>query len=330
VPCRLVLPVSTFSSLSIPDRLLRKLLRRPFLAALPEGRPFEIKKLEGKGMGVVATRDIKAGEFILKETPLVWGKEGDTLGLLRRVETLPELKKAAYDSHFIAAPHEHLPKALAIFKTNGLALDGDSSGLFDEGSRFNHSCLPNCSSHWDEGVDVRWFIANRDIRKGEEICITYGRTIKSRLERQEWLKRSFGFLCGCEACSYTEGKVIESDRRRLKINQVHTSLGRLQTAPLEVIQDIKIALKLLEEEGLITGAGYLAGEALNACVWFADRLNAIRWTDKLLEIEMKEAGIWSTQYKESEAWKGDPTRHPAWNDACRQLGIPPKVFVGPE
>lgn len=291
--------------------------------------------MEGKGQGVVATRDIEAGELVLKEFPLVVHSSRTSFdGLENAVSALSNADKDDYNSLYVnPSLLSWLPRPLAIFKTNAIQLAGPQGikgGLFVKGSRFNHSCLPNCSRFWDEKQGVEWFIANRSIKKGEEVCITYGEIREAKLERQEWLKRSLGFDCGCEACSAPEGETSTSDWRRLKIKQIDDLTDKLQPRPLELIKEVNNALKLLEEEGLVVGAFDLANEALMICAWYGDRLNASRWIDKASELLEKESGISSTQYKEVEGWKGDPTLHPAWNDACRKKRIPSKVLAGPE
>ena len=282
-------------------------------------------------MGVIATRDIKAGELILKEKPfVVWADEEDVDDLERAVQALTDTEKKSYYAHHIAGPYKQLPPTLGIFKTNGLPLEHGALGFFDQGSRFNHSCLPNCSNHWDEGQEVRWSIANREIRKGEEIQISYGRTRAPKSERQGWLEASFGFICGCKACSYEEDRTRESDRRRITIQEIYDSVEELSASPLLVIGAVNLALRLLEEEDLAAGALDLAHEALNVCVWFGDRLNSSRWIDKTLEIRARENGVWSTKHKDIEVWKSDPTCHPGWEDLCRKLKVPPMVLIGPE
>ena len=296
-------------------------------------RTCELKEVDGKGLGVVAMRDIKAGELMLKETPfLVSSHDNDWPTLELAVNNLPPPQRAIYDALCTSTPYDHLPKALNIFKTNSfrLGMPTQQAGVFDRGSRFNHSCRPNCSSHWDDEQGVRWFIANREIRKGEEICITYGDIREARSERRKWLKTTFGFDCGCEACSYSDEQTSESDRRRIEIKQIEASTARTRLQPLQLIKQVNIALKLQEEEGIVLGAASLAFEALTTAVWFGERMNGIRWIYRTLELLELECGKWSTRYKGVEAWKGEPTLHPSWNDACNQMGIPSQVLAGPE
>jgi len=300
------------------------------LAEVAGERPFEIKEIEGKGMGVIATRDIKAGELILKEKPfVVWADEEDADDLEAILQKLTDRKREEFYAHHIANPYKGDRPSLGIFKTNGLPLHNDGAGLFEEASRFNHSCRPNCSHHWDEGQEVSWSIANRDIGKGEEICITYGKLWQVKSKRREWWKTTFGFDCRCEACSYPEERATQSDIRRFAIHQMHKVVKSLKEEPLRLVLRIKVALKLFDKEGLLWGSSAFAHEAFKLCLLCGDRLNASRWLDKTLELETKEVGVWSTRYKELEVWKGDPTLHPFWKGLrCLEGGT--LILIGPE
>lgn len=223
------------------------------LVEIPEERPFEIKEIEGKGMGVIATRDIKAGELILKETPLVTHSNGSGIaGLDRLVAALSDADKDSYNSLYVNPSLASLSRPLAIFKTNamGLGENAEKGGLFVEGSRFNHSCRPNCSQWWDEKEGVSWFIASRKIKSGEEICICYNKMMEPRAERQRWLKKTFGFDCDCEACSRSPEETIASDSRRQTIFDTYDSLRPLSVDPVGLIKAVNKALRLLKEEGI--------------------------------------------------------------------------------
>jgi hypothetical protein len=87
------------------------------------------------------------------------------------------------------------------------SLEDDGSEFFGFGcwpaaSYFNHSCNPNVDK---KRVGRTWeFRANKDIRQGDQICITYlsGEERKlSRDERMRRLKKNWGFECACERCA---------------------------------------------------------------------------------------------------------------------------------
>ncbi|XP_021369974.1 uncharacterized protein LOC110461029 [Mizuhopecten yessoensis] len=77
-------------------------------------------------------------------------------------------------------------------------------GLFGLHSSMNHSCVNNAEIHDGSasnkpGVHV---IANRPIKRGEEINITYIDTRMSRQNRRAWLIRSYNFWCLCPRCRF--------------------------------------------------------------------------------------------------------------------------------
>lgn len=299
---------------------------------MPEGRPFEIKEIEGKGMGVVATRDIKAGELILKETPLVTHSNGAPTAVLEQlVSTLSESDKDAYNSLYVNPSLAWLPRIMAVFKTNaiGLGENADIGGVFVEGSRFNHSCRPNCSHMWDKKFGVQWLIAGREIKQGEEICIFYNVMREPREVRQRWLKEMFGFDCNCEACSASPEEVLASDSRRKVIFETYDSRPQLVADPVILIKAVNKALRLLKEEGISLLGPDLALQPLGACLAYGDAHNADLWIDKVLELEATEAGRWSSHYKEVESWKGNPELSPQWKVFCKR-GHPSTTLAGPE
>ncbi|GAA5947321.1 hypothetical protein JCM3765_001625 [Sporobolomyces pararoseus] len=303
------------------------------LRALPsQAPPFELKEIDGKGMGLVASRDLEPGTLVLKEVPIVvWSLEDNPVKLERRVSALTHEQRAQYNALAVCTTAEEEERSLAIFKTNSMQLGAgqDNCGVFLQGSRFNHSCTPNVQRHWDEEQGVEWFILSHQVKKGEELCITYQETRAARVTRRARLKEAFGFDCNCSTCSFSDLKVLISDTHRTQIKYLDESTSSLQSKPLELIKTVNQIIHLLKEEELVTCRTDAAFEAMSACVWNGDRLNASRWIDRILDYEKVEAGVWSTKYRDVEAWKGDPTRHPAWNINSSMMGIPSQVLVGP-
>ncbi|XP_060069860.1 uncharacterized protein LOC132549900 isoform X2 [Ylistrum balloti] len=77
-------------------------------------------------------------------------------------------------------------------------------GLFCLHASMNHSCDNNADVHDgaagdNPGVHV---IANRAIKRGEEINITYIDTTMARQNRRAWLIRSYNFWCLCPRCRF--------------------------------------------------------------------------------------------------------------------------------
>ena len=83
---------------------------------------------------------------------------------------------------------------------------GTGHGMFEVGSKFNHSCVPNCTYNQYtliHGVPAMRVFALKAIMKGEQIFTTYiGGTdmLLSTRERRNLLRRQKAFECLCERC----------------------------------------------------------------------------------------------------------------------------------
>ncbi|XP_077136304.1 histone-lysine N-methyltransferase NSD2 isoform X2 [Ranitomeya variabilis] len=114
----------------------------------------KIIKTEGKGWGLIATRDIKKGEFV-----------NEYIGeLIDEEECMARIRRAQENDimHFYM---------LTIDKDR--IIDAGPKGNF---SRFmNHSCQPNCETQkWTVNGDTRvGLLAVRDIPAGEELTFNY-------------------------------------------------------------------------------------------------------------------------------------------------------------
>ena len=126
---------------------------------------YKVVKIDGKGLGCVALKDIEIGILILKEKPQC---VGDILEPLS--STLPEnwshnnlpfddtwwnsvirsfeqMKKSDQDEYLKlhnAFNGQGLSNVIGIYNTNAMA-----RGLGIKVSRFNHSCCPNSATSWN-------------------------------------------------------------------------------------------------------------------------------------------------------------------------------------
>lgn len=101
---------------------------------------------------------------------------------------------------------EMLLQILAIRYTNAKSLNCVGLGgiaIFPTFSLVNHDCVPNTVQELsvENGEIFMNLIANRDIKKGEEITTSYLRTNLHQPERRLTLWRSWRFVCQCEKCS---------------------------------------------------------------------------------------------------------------------------------
>ncbi|CAJ1339077.1 unnamed protein product [Effrenium voratum] len=206
--------------------------RRHRMAA--SGPAFEVRDLGEKGMGVVAARDIRKGERLLEEQPLlVVSRCRDTRELdAWEEEILAEVAKkpAAQQDAFWGLADCHTPEAktaVGICRTNGLPVEtaeGEMVGIYATVSRFNHSCNNNVNNSYQDDKNGEVLHAIRDIPQGEELCITYIDLFLTRQERQDTLQRVFGFRCTCPTCSQTGQELLLSNRRRQRLLQLREAL----------------------------------------------------------------------------------------------------------
>lgn len=183
--------------------------------ALPAGAPFELKPSPGKYWGAFATRPIKKAELILEETPLFVVKKwhtdivkADIVDAFHRLTwhaKMTFLTVCALDS----VCHEGLKEAFLFNCFH--ACGGEKVTEFSViRSRFNHSCLPNCSN--PQGFLI---FANHDIEAGDELVFSYGLNFmhKTAFERGRDMK-VMGFSCDCSACAPGADSQLLSDMRR--------------------------------------------------------------------------------------------------------------------
>ncbi|XP_072353849.1 protein-lysine N-trimethyltransferase SMYD5 [Scyliorhinus torazame] len=90
-----------------------------------------------------------------------------------------------------------------IEKESGEFLNCEGSGLYTLQSCCNHSCDPNAETSFPENNFLLHLTALRDIKAGEEVCITYldcCQRDRSRHTRHRILRDNYLFICSCPKC----------------------------------------------------------------------------------------------------------------------------------
>ncbi|XP_026478679.1 SET and MYND domain-containing protein 5 [Ctenocephalides felis] len=114
---------------------------------------------------------------------------------------LDDDKKAHLDK-IIDDVYEKMDKYVGTF------LNCEGSGLYKLQSTINHSCVPNAQITFPFGNHKLVLESIRDIKKGEEICISYVDECvlnSSRYTRQRILSENYIFICTCEKCELQAG-----------------------------------------------------------------------------------------------------------------------------
>ena len=253
----------------------------------------------GQGYGLVAARDLRCGEMLFAEPPLVAGKKKNASDaqarkrLMKAVNGLPAAKQAGlYALHGgegggASASSDRGDVALRILRGNGYPLSEDVGGLFPLTARINHSCTPNVHHWWSPDRHVRGVFAARDIKAGEQLTCRYVDTIAPREDRHHALRVHFGFTCACTTCARPAPEVAASDARRREAARLDGEVVRLcqESRYAEAVEAVESMLALLKAEGLDMPASVsrCAHDAYQVMQHAADRPAARRWLSMALK-----------------------------------------------
>eukprot|EP00933_Yihiella_yeosuensis_P003093 TRINITY_DN10547_c0_g1_i2.p1 TRINITY_DN10547_c0_g1~~TRINITY_DN10547_c0_g1_i2.p1 ORF type:complete len:377 (-),score=63.87 TRINITY_DN10547_c0_g1_i2:69-1199(-) len=184
---------------------------------------FEIKQLEGRGLGAIALEDLKSGKIVLADPPVLavrtdepgdaWNRE-----LHSEFEKLgDENKKVVWDLHDVCLnSKEKTLEGILFSNCIGRDMARFDVALLPLVSRFNHSCSPNLEQSWDEDAGEAHLIAAEEIPAGEELTISYIELRLPREERRQRLRENYGFECHCSACSRPDVEASDNRRTQLK------------------------------------------------------------------------------------------------------------------
>jgi len=268
---------------------------------------FAIRTTDSSGLGAFASHNIKKGECILSESPLVqWtlqASEKTTAGLVSLVNALPQGAYEEYCSLCQNPMHGSGPKSLyGIWLSNAYpctspmqALRDRQSGMEEEeiertkavfasACRFNHSCSPNAHASWNAQRGQQVIYALCDIARGAEIGVSYLENACNmrRAQRHEQL----GFTCKCPACDVSGLQLAQSDQRRGRTGAIFAMLEPIiRAADKRAVALVSERLDLMKLESmreewntLFCAASYfaLAGDARQASRWAAQAADSAR------------------------------------------------------
>jgi len=230
---------------------------------------WEVRSSKGKGLGIFARRKIKQGTRIIVEPPLFTVRPpkiaaGGAYTLQKLFEDvekaykrLTPAERGIYLTCFDNRPAEdqETSREVLIFKNNAAPLADGSFGIFPKSAKINHSCRPNAVSVFSDPQRSRIIWAARDIKKGEEITITYVPLLQTTENRRDGLSK-YGFHCECEACrAHDLGTDHEhGDDKRVEMQNLMSALEQQLVSQEKVRRNVlKRAEKLVrwvEEEGM--------------------------------------------------------------------------------
>lgn len=193
------------------------------------GGMYSLEDVQGKGKGLIASKDITKGTRIISEVPV--------MAMGRQVASMKQLEicifqevcslSAKQQQEFLSMDNVYpyttpAQRFLGIFRTNALPVGPNlvGGGIFFKACRINHACDNNTQNFWNENLDQLTIHAVRDICKGEEITITYLRSLENRNARHEQLWENFKFRCSCGLCSLPFDQSRDSDTKLDRIHEI--------------------------------------------------------------------------------------------------------------
>ncbi|THV04461.1 SET domain-containing protein [Dendrothele bispora CBS 962.96] len=311
---------------------------------------FEVRDLPGKGKGMVAIRDIKQGELIIRETPLFIvppqiSVSPTTLIAQNLLRLTPYQRSAFLNLSYVNLPPHVDPDsglekdlnevALAIFQTNAVSA-GEGVGIFPRMARLNHGCSRAFNSvySWREGKDGQEGVlvvhALKEIKKGEELLTTYMNTKQPRTQRRDYLNHQYGFQCTCSVCSLPDSESQASDRRLSTMSNLYSRFSTWSSGSIsgvEAVETVQDIWDLGNEEGYWSERGQLASDAAYVAAAHSDLTATQEWARLAVEWFGIELGSDSEQVRRIEEVVNQPRSHAAWGTRkAEKVGVPRRLL----
>ncbi|KAK5741361.1 hypothetical protein LTR17_004068 [Elasticomyces elasticus] len=195
---------------------------------------YEIRDAGFKGVGVFATRLLPAGTLITTEKPILTffqdciSPEDVTKALASRSminkQRFANLRTAFDMPNRAKGPLPHASikrnqEAMNYMRVNSNSIpDQDTSNVYDEMCRFNHSCKVNARRYGVPSVDIGMQCrAVSDIQEGEEITVCYSVDLycMTAAERKVAMPMmGYFWKCECYICQGPPAQRVVSDMRR--------------------------------------------------------------------------------------------------------------------
>jgi len=193
---------------------------------------YEVRDIAGRGLGCIASKDIKKGSLILSENPQIPDIHNSTNNIWALMEAFLQMSESdkleymslhdKYDNMEVLPSYSQLlmKQELLDMKSRISFIFGEEtekvlkiyriyeSNCFDDGvsikaSRLNHSCNANTSFVVLDNVPDQ-IRAISNIKQGEEITINYlsasDFSMMNREFRQASLLKAWHFICSCDLC----------------------------------------------------------------------------------------------------------------------------------
>lgn len=239
------------NSLKDREELQSALHRLGLPPTYPQVILYRQSQCPGKGLGLKAARNIPRGTPILAEAELFW---------IAGTPDPPPVQASKPEFQALSCPV--VPHtARARFAANNFEMGKSGRrmkrGIFVTASRFNHSCVPNAHFTWNAASKLLTIHAIVDITQGQEIFLNYHPKdyLKPAIERQQELRTSYSFVCGCPACQPNTDSKRASEARRQWMAGLNSIIGLNQNTHTQgqreqLLANIQFFGRQLQEERL--------------------------------------------------------------------------------
>lgn len=293
---------------------------------------YKVERIEGKGMGVVATGFINRGELIMANTVSLMYDYGAYENLDREqylesqakaIDSLPEAHRQLFLdlSTHDEANFTYLELVDKITSTNAFDINPEEDDvdqenkfyvIFPEIARMNHDCRPNADYYFDLETTAQYVHAVRPIYPGEEITITYIDPTRKQAFRARKLHDTWGFKCACSSCTASPAVIASSDDRLKQIGELRQEFDKYKSESRVNPQMAELLISLYEQEKLW-------GMMCEAYRYAAIEWNGVGepWTAAKYARLAIEYGIYSSGEKDADVadmddLATDPWSHWSW------------------
>lgn len=241
---------------------------------------YQIRHAGAKGLGVFAKHGLARGTRVIAERPVLAVKnEREVFAAAERLAaqdrsdlsqfSINEAKRSSGFDWAAAAWHQlrngSIPRrsttteslnTLDVFRNNNFDIGNHTQAMFQDISRINHTCVPNCQGNFNSAIGQFTIHAIRPIDADEEVTISYlDEHAATRESRQSRLHNGYGFHCNCPIChdDTQVGRESEERRRRMqdKLKEYAEKASASETPDHQVELDgLRYLINFFEDEGL--------------------------------------------------------------------------------
>ncbi|KAF2274543.1 SET domain-containing protein [Westerdykella ornata] len=272
------------------------------------------EKLPGKGVGMLARKQLKFKDRVTAYTPALVALLEDELKTMEReqlyrvaVNQLPEATRDAYmDLAYVYGEPKVRVQDIVKANTFQLHVGGQNHlAVFPETSRLNHACAPNAQYYLDPALLTHFVHATRPISIGEEITISYTSPLELTDSRQRHLQEGFHFTCSCPRCSAK----ATTDATLHKIGDLQTALNDWSATSTATPKLAEKLIQLYRTEGLDGFLDVPYGFAALAYNAVGDTTRAIKYAKLAKEAILLKDGPWTPNMQIWTELLKDPTQH---------------------